>query len=42
MGREELRSGRRAIFLGEESQQAVANFELFDHGSEAGMGEACQ
>jgi hypothetical protein len=40
--REELRSGRRAVLLGEQSQQAVADFELFNHGAEAGMGKTCQ
>ena len=42
MWREELRSRRRAVFLGEESQQAVADLELFNHGAEAGMGEIRQ
>ena len=42
MGREELRSSRRAILLGKQGQQAVADLELFDHGAEAGKGEIRQ
>jgi hypothetical protein len=33
---------RRAGLLGEQSQQAVADLELFDDGAEAVIGEACQ
>lgn len=33
--REELRPGRHAVLLGEESEQAVADLELFNHSTEA-------
>jgi hypothetical protein len=42
VGREELRSSRCTILLGEQGQQAVADLELFDHGAEAGKGEIRQ
>jgi len=32
---EELTSHRRTVLLGKQSQQSVADFELFDHGAEA-------
>ena len=37
VGREELRRSRHAGLLGEKGEQAVADLELLDHGTEAAM-----
>jgi hypothetical protein len=38
MRRKELAAPhRRTVFLGEQGQKSVANFEFFDHGAEAGV-----